>query len=524
VTHVNPTHQPRFSNFQIGAVVLVVITILTYLGFTKAIPFRHHYTVKAVFANANNVRPNSFVRVAGVNVGKVTAVERVEEGKQAALVEMRIDDKGRPIKKDATMTVRPRIFLEGNFFVDVKPGSPSAPEMEDGDTIPINQTKSPVQLDQVLTALQSDTRQDLQLLLRELSKGLEGEGAKGFNRSTPYWEPAYRYSAIVNDATLGKTEHDLSGYVKNAGAVAGALDRNRQALKDLITDLNVTARAFAVRDEDLSAAIAELPRTLRAGKPALEALNASFPALRRFVKDFRPAVRSSEPALTASTPFARQLRRLVADSELRGLVRDLRPTVPALARLQKDSVPLQEQVRLASSCQNEVILPWSQDKIEDKTFPTNLKVYEQATKPLPGLAGESRSGDANGQWFRVLLSGGNYATPTGTGGFFLSTLPIVGNNPPSPPQDKRSLLKPDVPCETQQPPDLRSVAAPMPGGGSRRAVIPASRQADYLKIQERAVRWLRGRIKKEGLTGKLRVSEKPATLETIAKVKRSIGK
>ncbi len=523
MTHVNPTHKPRFSSFQIGAVTLALIALATYFGFTKAIPFRHHYTVKAVFANANNIRPNSFVRVAGVNVGKVTAVERVGEGEQAALVEMRIDDRGRPIHTDATMAVRPRIFLEGNFFVDVQPGSPSAPEVKDGGTIPINQTRSPVQLDQILTALQSDTRQDLQLLLRELSKGLGGEGAKGFSRSIEHWEPAYKFSAIVNEATLGKAEHDLSGYVKNAGAVAAALDRNRQALKDLITDLNATARAFAVRDEDLSDAIAELPRTLRAGRPALAALNASFPSLRRFVKDFRPAVRSSEPALTANIPFTRQLRRLVAESELRGLTRDLRPTVPSLARLQNASVPLQEQVRLASSCQNEVILPWSQDKIEDKTFPTDLKVYEQAPKPLPGLAGESRSGDANGQWFRVLLSGGNYATPTGTGGVFLSTLPIVGNNPPSPPQDKRSLLRPDVPCETQQPPDLRSVAQPMPGG-SRRAVIPASRQDDYLKIQERAVRWLRDRIKKEGLTGKLRVSEKPATLETLAKIKRSVGK
>jgi virulence factor Mce-like protein len=523
VSQVNPKHTPRYSNFAIGAFTLAVIGVLTYLGFTKAIPFRSHYTVKAVFANANNVRPNSFVRVAGVNVGKVTAVERVNEGEQAALVEMRIDDKGRPIRKDATMTVRPRIFLEGNFFVDVQPGSPSAPELGDGDTIPINQTKSPVQLDQVLTALQSDTRQDLQLLLRELSKGLEGEGAKGFNRSTRYWTPAYKYNAIVNDATLGLTEHDLSGYIKGAGATAAALDRDREALKALITDFNTTARAFAVRDEDLSAAIAELPRTLRAGRPALAALNASFPALRRFIKDFRPAVRSSGPALAESTPFVRQLRRLVADSELRGLTRDLRPTVPSLAKLQKASTPLYEQVRLASSCQNEVILPWSQDKIEDKTFPTNLKVYEQATKPLPGLAGESRSGDANGQWFRVLLSGGNYATPTGTGGFFLTTLPLVGNNPPPPENGKRSPLRPNVPCETQQAPDLRSVAAPMPGGTSR-AVIPASRQDDYLKLQNRAVRWLRGAIKREGLTGKLRVSETPATLETLAKVKRSIGR
>ena len=60
------------------------------------------------------------------------------------------------------MKIRPRIFLEGNFFVDVTPGTPSAPTIDDGDTIPITQTATPVQLDQVLSALQSDTRTSLQ--------------------------------------------------------------------------------------------------------------------------------------------------------------------------------------------------------------------------------------------------------------------------------------------------------------------------------------------------------------------------
>ena len=34
---------------------------------------------------------------------------------------MEIEDKGLPIHKDATLKIRPRIFLEGNFFVDLSP-------------------------------------------------------------------------------------------------------------------------------------------------------------------------------------------------------------------------------------------------------------------------------------------------------------------------------------------------------------------------------------------------------------------
>jgi ABC-type transporter Mla subunit MlaD len=79
------------SNFTIGAVVLIAAVILTYLGFTKSIPFRHHYEIHAVFRTANNIKPNSFVRIAGVNVGKVTAVDRLPSDKNAARVTMRID-------------------------------------------------------------------------------------------------------------------------------------------------------------------------------------------------------------------------------------------------------------------------------------------------------------------------------------------------------------------------------------------------------------------------------------------------
>ena len=511
-------HDERISPFASGLIALVLIAIATYFIFAKAIPFKHHYTVQAVFPSANGVRKESPVRMTGVNVGKVTGISHVEDGKQAALVTMHLDKTGLPLHKDATMKIRPRIFLEGNFFVDVQPGTPSAPTTDDGHVFPINQTSAPVQLDQVLTTLQSSTRKDLQKLLVELDKGLKNGGAVGYNRSIPYWEPAYKNGAMLSDATLGQAEHDLSGYIKNAAVVARALDRFPTQLQNLITDLNTTAGAFAARDQQLEAAIAELPRTLAAGLPALRELNDSFPAVRRFVRSFRPAVRSSGPALDASVPFTHQLRLLVGKPELRGLVGDLKPTVPNLARLNKTTAPLYEQVRAASSCQNEVILPWSHDKIEDSTFAAPGPVYQESTKGLPGLSGESRSGDANGQWFRVLLTGGNYAYPQGADRFLITGQPIQGVNPP--PSAKRAPLRPDVPCETQQQPDLRSTPAPPPPGRKVSTSGPGYAER-YAKAQATAIKWLKERIKIEGLQGNLRVSDEP--LASVGQLKSLPG-
>jgi phospholipid/cholesterol/gamma-HCH transport system substrate-binding protein len=497
--------------FRVGLLTLLAAAVLTYFGFTKQIPFRHHYTVQAVFPSANDIRRNAPVRIAGVEVGKVTKIAHAEDGAQAAVVTMRIQRKGLPIHRDATMKIRPRIFLEGNFFVDVQPGSASAPKLHDGDRIPINQTSSPVQLDQVLNVFQAPTRRDLQGILRELSSGFGDGGARALNRSIPYWAPAYRDTSIVADALQGTESHDLSRFVKDEGTTAAALDRHATELKSLIVDFDATAATLAAHNAQLSSAVAELPRTLRAAEPALRTLNAAFPPVRRLIRDARPAVRSSSPTLDAAVPLVRQVRGLVSEPELRGLSRDLRPVVPPLTTLEKRSVPLNEQVRAASSCQNQVVLPWSRDRIDDKAFPALGPVYQEATKPLPGLAGESRSGDANGQWFRVMVATPKFAYPFGTDKFFFNDNPIQGVNPPVPQGHKRSPLRPDVPCETQQQPDLRTIPDNAPNGFP----LSAPSLDQLTKPLQDTVQFLQTQVKEQGLD--LKVSDVPAKLQELTK-------
>jgi phospholipid/cholesterol/gamma-HCH transport system substrate-binding protein len=214
--------------------------------------------------------------------------------------------------------------------------------------------------------------------------------------------------------------------------------------------------------------------------------------VRGLVRAARPAVRSSGPTLDAALPFARQARGLVSKPELRGLSSDLRPVVPPLTQLNERSAPLYDEVSQASSCQNEVVLPWSRETIEDKTFPARGPVYQEATKPLPGLAGESRSGDANGQWFRVMLDTPKFAYPFGTEKFFLTGQPLQGVNPPVTKNHARPPLRADVPCETQAVPDLRTIPSPAPEGYKIADLSPAAAQG---ALQD-TVDWLRKELEK----------------------------
>jgi phospholipid/cholesterol/gamma-HCH transport system substrate-binding protein len=464
------------SRFAAGLIGTVLVVGFSYGAYTKfANPFANPYVAHVIFSNANGLKQDSLVRIAGVNVGKVVSVSPVAGCKSAdntgvepqctaADVTMQLQGNGLPLHKDATFWIRPRIFLEGNFFIQATQGTPEAPIAPSGYVFPVQQGKGSVQFDQLLTSLQSDTRTNLQILLQQYGYAVK-QGGPDYNASIAYWTPAYEYGSEVSHDTLGTQPHDLSNWIDKSGVVNGALDAHPQNLKNLITDLNTTAGAFAREDVSLQRAVAELPTTLSVALPALNALNNAFPPLRAFARALVPGVISTGPMVDASLPFFHQLRLLVQPSELRGLVHDLSFTVPSLAKLNAESIPfMRNQVRPAASCQVNEILPWSHLTIHDPHFNASngfppRQVYVEGVDYLPGLAGESRDFDANGPYVRILLTGGTLTYSLQPGMFGQSLQPIEGTQPQVPAPHRsgdgapikvvRPPLKENVPCETQ---------------------------------------------------------------------------
>ena len=453
------------ANQTVGLIALLVVAAGLYLGFTKAIPFQSHYEVKAAFRTSNNIRVGSPVRIAGVTVGKVVRTEPVGPKASGAYVVMRINENGRPLHKNARFKIRPRIFLEGNFFVDVSPGSPSAPELEDGDVIGATQTATPVQFDQVLRALDSDTRRNVRVTLDELAKAYDAGLAEAFNGSLADQAPAYKFTSIVNEALLGRRPRDLSSFIRDFGTTAAAVDQQPEQLKDLITGFNRTAAAFASRQQDLRDTVGELPRTLAASNPAFDELNATFPSVRRLASAARPGVRESRELIAATRPLVAQLRGLTSQGELRGLSRSLRAATPNLVSLAANTPPSLRQLRRLSACTLDTLVPWSEQTLPDQAFPATGPVFQEGVKWLPGIGGESRSFDANNQWFKVLGSGGLETFQVGEGVFGTATFPILGTNPPK--QTARPPIRYDQPCEDQDEPNL----ATRPGAPPQKVAI-----------------------------------------------------
>jgi phospholipid/cholesterol/gamma-HCH transport system substrate-binding protein len=444
------------SVFKAGVLAITTLVLLTYFGFTKANPFSNPYELKAMFRDAQNLKTRAPVRIAGVEVGKVTKVEPKDAG--AAEVTMELSEDALPLRDDARAQIRSRIFLEGNFFVDIKPGSPSTGELGDGSTLPITQTASAVTLPEILDVLDSDVRGDLQTFLHEYGTvALQGGGAKAFNRAIRSFKPAYRYGALTNDALLGvDPDHDVQRLLRGQQRTFSALADDPEALKELVTDLNTTAGAIAREDTALEAAVPALRDTLRVGYPALGELNAALPTLRTFAREATPGVRSSGPALAAAIPWITQARGLVQQSELKGLAADLRQAVPSLVKLNTRLVPFLEQVRALSSCTNHVLVPFMESDIPSiEEGNSGNSVREQINRSFVGLAGESRVNDANTPVFHIQgVNPLNLST-----GRIEPAAPLDANMPPP--------HRPDVPCETQDPPNLSAPGgdATLYGGG-----------------------------------------------------------
>jgi virulence factor Mce-like protein len=438
------------SVFKAGVLAITTLVLFTYFGFTKANPFANPYELKAMFRDVENLKTRSPVRIAGVEVGKVTKVEP-KDGGGAAEVTMELREDALPIRDDARAQIRSRIFLEGNFFVDIQPGSPSSGELDDGSTLPITQTASTVTLPDILDVLDSDVRGDLQTFLHEYGTvALRGGGAKAFNRAIRSFEPAYRYGALTNDALLGvDPDRDVQRLLRGQQRTFSALADNPNALKELVTDLNTTAGAIASEDAALEAAVPALRDALREGYPALGELNAALPTLRTFSREALPGVRSSTPALAAATPWIIQARGLVQERELKGLAADLRRAVPSLVKLNTRLIPFLRQLRALSSCTNSVLVPFMESEIPSiEEGNSGHSVREQINRSFVGLAGESRVNDANTPVFHI----------QGVNPFKLATgriepaAPLDANMPPP--------HRPDVPCETQEPPNLKAPGGP----------------------------------------------------------------
>ena len=299
-----------------------------------------------MFTSQTQLHIPSPVRIAGVDVGQVVSVQRASGSSNAAVVTMDINKNGLPIHANANARIRPRLFVEGNFYVDLFPGTPERADAVVGrHAVGRAEHRARCSSTACSSALTTPARTNLQTLLQGFGASLDTRGTaaanatqdpsvrgltggQALNESLNYSVGAFRASAIVNQALLGQQPHDLSGVVQgNEQVLQGLCAEPATTLSSLVHTFNATMATLASRQQDLSQTISLLPPLLRRTEAADTALDTSFGPTQQFAKTFLPGVKQLDPTIGAALPWIAQAKALVSKQELGGLLADLTPAV-----------------------------------------------------------------------------------------------------------------------------------------------------------------------------------------------------
>ena len=263
---------------------------------------------------------------------------------------MELNDERCPLHEDATLQAAAAALPRGQLLrrhparqPERRRGRPRRPP------IPLDQTSSSVQLDQVLTTLQSRRPRgpaDVPRRVRRRARHLRRRrGPRELYRTSP---PAFSYTAQVNEAV----PRHRAGRPRRPGPQP----RPRRPRRSTATRRSsrtwsptsaIVTGSFAAEDEALEQAIERAPDTLAARRsPALAKLNARCPPLRAFAREALPGVRRQPgDAATPRTRSSRSSARWSPKTSCAAWSSDLRPTIPQLAALARRTRPFLEQAR-----------------------------------------------------------------------------------------------------------------------------------------------------------------------------------
>lgn len=229
----------------IGAVGIAVILALLLAAFNAdKLPIIGGGTIyKAAFSEAAGLRPNDEVRIAGVKVGKVTAVDL--DGDRV-LVRFRI--KGADLGDKTRADIRIKTVLGRKFLMLTPDGGG---HLSTKDIIPLSRTSSPYDVSQAFQGLAStvdqidtaqleksfkvlaDTFRDTPADVRASLTGLSRLSRTIASRDQQL-QLLLKRSAVVS-TVLSARDQDLTAFMADSSLLLQELKRRRQAIDQLLT-------------------------------------------------------------------------------------------------------------------------------------------------------------------------------------------------------------------------------------------------------------------------------------------------
>jgi phospholipid/cholesterol/gamma-HCH transport system substrate-binding protein len=323
----------------LGLAVIALVYVITSAG-------GGGYIVRAEFRNADGLRKDSSVKIAGVSAGTVSAVTATP--RDTALATFTLDSNAAPIGAGASVQIRPTDLL-GEHYAQLNVGDLSKPQPS-GTMIPIKRTGTPVQLDDILNMFNVDTRTRLRILINEMGVALAGRGAD-FNTLLSVLPPNIDQARTL----LGQVASQnvtLQKLIDEGDRITAAVNGKRDDLGHLVTVASDALGSVASRQAQLGATIAGAPGALTQLRIALDQVGTATGAITPAAVSLQAAAEPLRATLRALPPFADAAhgtlltaRRVAPDLERLGRqgqspLTALRPTALSLQSVTAQAAPI----------------------------------------------------------------------------------------------------------------------------------------------------------------------------------------
>lgn len=275
------------------------------------------YDVTMVLPNANNLFEGGSVMRDGYEAGSIKDI-KVVDGK--AHVQIALDSEFGRLHDGATGQVVWKAAL-GERLVRIDDGPKSNTELPPGAMLAAVQSE-PVEIGDVLSALDKPTREKLNSLLSRLDDTMSGR-EKDINASLRSAGPALQsLGAVLREL---RTDGEAIGQlVTQLNGMMSILARRDASLESIVNDLSATTATAVQQRQALGSTLHRLPGVIDTAQSTL----AKVPGT---VADTVPLLEDLDPATSRLTTVAKDLRPLLRD--LRPAVAELRPTLASASDL-----------------------------------------------------------------------------------------------------------------------------------------------------------------------------------------------
>jgi virulence factor Mce-like protein len=316
------------------------LLLFLWLSFGGAIPLKPQgYRFKVAVPDAAQLAIQADVRTAGVSVGKVVQKDLYPGPGNRTVATIELDRRFAPIHRNAVAILRQKTLL-GETYLELTPGTRSAPSVPEGGYLGNAQVKQAVTLDQIFNALDPQTRSAFRIWQQSLASSFRGQGT-GVNDALGNL-PGFITNAADVVTVLDEQNQAVRRLLSNTGVVFNAISADTGKLHDLVVNSENTFGATAAQHEALARSFKLFPSFLDSTKSTLARLQTFAADADPLIKDLRPAARNLAPALHSTRLLAPDLLRFF--QRLDPLIKVSKKGLPALGDTLKGLKPMLGQL------------------------------------------------------------------------------------------------------------------------------------------------------------------------------------